>query len=189
MMFHQVKNRQAWFFIAPIVVLAILVFPAIGRQQIAMDNTDQAATGIPFEKKSESYAVSVGRPWWTVRIILPKEYYSRENLEKIFNYYMGKYPDKRTALSVDVFADAQTFERYNTSRGEGLAVVFPGQPSPPKTKDNWNSSHAYFLRGCDNQFYYYSPDLESPVERERVLLKGRFTIGPELAECSEQNKQ
>jgi len=186
-MFHQIKNRRFLFFIAPFVLMTMLICPATGRQQTNTENMDQSSVGIPFESKEESYAVSVGRRWWHVKLILSRDYYFKENLEKIFKYYMKKYPDKRTALTVDVYADVQTYERYMNNRRERESLL--ESPSPqPKTRDTWASDHASFLRGCDNQFYYYSPDLENPAQRERVLLKGRFTMGPELRECSEPNK-
>jgi hypothetical protein len=145
-------------------------------------NADQIATDIPFEKKGESDTVSVGRPWQFVTLVLPAGYYSKKNLEIIFRYYTEKYPNKRQALTVDVFAGEDSYERY-LKEPPILATIFGNPRQEPLTRYNWNLPHASFLRACDNEFYHYSSNLENPTEREMVLLKGRITAGPELSEC------
>jgi hypothetical protein len=169
-------------------VMSIGLFYIHAHEPSDQEDADQVAVGIPFDKKVEHYVVSVGRPWWFVTLILPKEYYSKDNLETIFRYYMGKYPDKGTALTVEVFADSESYERYRNNPTKG-AIIFSNEPPKPLTKDNWDREHASFLRACDNQFYYYSTDLENPVKQERVLLKGRWTAGPELGDCKKKEGQ
>ncbi|HET8671926.1 MAG TPA: hypothetical protein VFM05_15305 [Candidatus Saccharimonadales bacterium] len=179
------KKSNIYFIALGGCIAAILIFSLwfVAQSHIyAQENTDQLEVGIPFEKVSETFRVSVGRPWWFVVLVLPPEQYSKDNLERIFQYYKEKHSDKREALTVDVFAGMENFKRFKEDP-PSLVNVFSDTPPEPLTKDNWKAPHASFLRACENEFYYYSPDLEEPNKTERVLLKGGWTAGPELSEC------
>src|SRR5262249_16878950 len=114
--------------------------------------------------------------WWEVTLILSKEYYAKENLERIFRYYSGKYPDKKAILRVSVFADPDVYERHLKTPACKL-VTEPTEEDKAQAnvpaKDRWSIPHATYERLCYNEYYYYSPDPDEPDKRERVILNGK----------------
>ncbi len=133
-----------------ITSIVAVSFWFIGQYQTyAQENANQNEIGITFQKVSEIYMESVGRPWWRVVLVLRPEQYSKENLERIFQYYKEKYPDKRQALTVNVFAGIESFNRFQQDPPL-IGTVFSDTVPEPVTKENWNSHHASYLRACDN---------------------------------------
>ncbi|HXG64706.1 MAG TPA: hypothetical protein VNO70_06335 [Blastocatellia bacterium] len=172
-------------FLRRIVGCAFVIFLLVAAPIAAQLNTqqendsDQVKVGIPFETKDQRTFVGLGKTtWWTVTLILPDEYYSKENLERIFQYYSEKYPEKRHILRVSVYADEETYQRHLNEDTFYLPGSDPrrkhsnGEAPKRPARETWNIPHAMYERLCYNEFYYYSPDLENPEKRETVILNG-----------------
>jgi hypothetical protein len=104
-----------------------------------------------------------------IEVVIPNEQYSKENLIKVWKHYCEKYPDKKIRLDLRVFT--QSTHDFNRQ--------LYGLPSG-QTKDQFRNSEAYFERmgkgaaafGGDNELLIYSPDLNKPSEKVRVVLAG-----------------
>lgn len=144
-------------------------------QQITINDSelDRRVLGIPVDIRDQQTFVGLGKTtWWMVTLILPNEHYSKNNLERIFQYYSEKYVNKKDILRVSVFADEETYKRsqeswHRSNDRSGEAV----RNLPSKQK--WSIPHATYERLCYNEFYYYSPDPENPDKRETIVLKGK----------------
>jgi hypothetical protein len=161
------------------VISLIVITPVSvnsGHQQ--ENNIDQSTVGLPFVLKEERTSVGLGKTtWWMVSLILPRDYYSRENLERIFQYYSEKHPNKKSILRVNVYADEETYQRYVRTFCCAITADPPKEENDTQarhsSKETWSIAHATYERLCYNEFYYYSPDLENPDKRETVVLKGK----------------
>lgn len=146
--------------------------------------TDQDALGLQFEIKRESKYDSIDK-WYQITLVLPREYYSKMNLERIFQYYSDKEPELARIVRVEVFADKATYER---SLSGDLPSSTPATQDEPAEKQAWRSYHAHYQRECLNEYYFYSPDLDNPSKQETVILKGKLYGAPVTYPCKIQNK-
>lgn len=123
----------------------------------AFPQSEQLISGLPVKIRREHFGFGTR----FVEIILPRSYYSKENLERLWRYYCEKYSDKKDKLDIRVFVERATvasdatqgrsFDANFNRQGEGAAAL-----------------------GGDNEFYSYLPDLDKPNETEEVQLKGRY---------------
>jgi ankyrin repeat protein len=143
------KAAKIVAFTASIVLLSIL--PAKARQQVKLKFDE-----IPV-KVNEHYGFGTR----FVEIMLERQYYSKENLERLWQYYCQKYPDKKDKLDVRVYAERGKWESDSTT-APGIDANFNRQGE---------EAAAY---GGDNEFYWYRPNLDEPKERANVQLKGRY---------------
>lgn len=169
-------NRSfSWPFL--IVLLAVIPFSVISGKQQEI-GPDQRAVGLSFDVKRETTFVGLRKTtWWEVALVLPRDYYSKENLERIFHYYSEKHPDKMSILRVEVYADEETYQRHLKTPFCVLSVApskttDEAQPDLP-SKETWSIAHATYERLCYNECYHYSLDLENPEQREMIVLNGK----------------
>jgi ankyrin repeat protein len=118
---------------------------------------EQSIDGLPVKIKREHYGFRTR----FVEIIVSRQYYSKENLERLWRHYCEKYPDKKDKLDIRVFvelgepdskaAKERSFDANFYRQGEGAAAL-----------------------GGDNEFYSYRPDLDKPDKTVNVQLKGKY---------------
>jgi len=137
---------------------------------------DETIAGIPVKVISE-YQSKFKTQF--INVVIPDESYSRENLVSIWRHYCEKYADKKVKLDVRVY----------TSRSYEFNRQFEGQPMDAHTGEvltadrNWvklRECAASFLRmghgalayGGDNELMIYSPNLDEPEKKERIVLAG-----------------
>jgi len=112
---------------------------------------------IPVKITHESYGFGTR----FVFISLPIQYYSKENLERLWRYYCEKYPDKKDKLDVRVYVERESAKtEFTTDR------IFDANFS--------RQGEGALALGGDNEFYSYHPDLYKPQESVNVQLKGRY---------------
>src|SRR5262249_16729845 len=135
-------------FIYMTFLLLVSVSLGMGRAQ-----HEEVIAGIPVKVRSERRSSSD----LFVEVALPRQYYSKDNLERIWAFYCEKYPNKKEKLDVRVYVDrekgdsAHSFDAIFSRQGEG-AIAYGG----------------------DNEFYTYRPDPDKPEETQNVQLKGRY---------------
>ena len=148
--------------------------------------TDQQILGLPFEIKYVNRYDSIDK-WYIVTLVLPRQYYSKENLERIFQYYSGKNPDLARIVRVMVFADPETYERSRSVKEweppKTIEQRKESDEEPSVPKPYWNNAHAHYDRQCQNEHYWYSPDLDDPSKQETVILKGKLYGMPIMNPC------
>ena len=112
-----------------------------------------------------------------ITIILPRPYYSQNNLERLFHWYSRKYRDYQGLLGVLVYLDK---DRVPFLRGN--------ENNPPPLISSTDSSiqaqdlyDACFIRAANNgvdfeakEMYSYIPDLARPSNKKIITLKGSF---------------
>jgi hypothetical protein len=123
-----------------------------------------------------------------VSITCPCEYYSKKNLERIFQYYSDKEPELARIVRVEVFADQETYERSLSRDLPSSTRVTPERREEPAEKPAWRSYHAHYQRECLNEYYFYSSDLDNPSKHETVILKGKLYGAPVTYPCKIQDK-
>jgi hypothetical protein len=144
---------------------------------------------MPADIKDQRTFLGLGKTtWWMVTLVLPTEHYSKDALERIFQYYSKKFPHKKDILRVSVFADEETYKRSLKPWHETGPKLDAPKESLTKipAKERWSIPHATYERLCYNEFYYYSPDPENPEKTERIILKGKsqtLTVIPDDCEC------
>jgi len=143
--------KRVALYIISVLTLAtfILVIEAAQKEELWI-------AGIPVKVKFERHSFAT----WFVELLLPRQYYSKDNLERIWQYYCEKYPDEKDKLDLRVYTDSPNsgsstpqgrFDAIFSRQGEGAAAG-----------------------GGDNEFYTYRPNLEKPDETQNVQLKGRY---------------
>lgn len=121
---------------------------------------DQWVPGISFRTIYEHYGFGA----WFVEVVIPRQSYSKENLEHIWHYYCEKYPDNRHKLELRVNADSSEDRSSSVRQGyDGIHdAVFSRQ------------GEGAIAGAGDNEFYTYRPNLDKPDEKKNVQLKGRY---------------
>jgi ankyrin repeat protein len=115
----------------------------------------QTIVGIPVKIKREE--MRFGGRW--VELVLLRQDYFKENLERIWRYYCEKYPEKKEKIDVRVFVEHV--------KPDGTIATAPGATFNRQGE----GAMAY---GGDNEFYSYRPDPDKPNETVNVQLKGRY---------------
>jgi ankyrin repeat protein len=132
-------------------ILILLSIPARARQvELKIDQ-------IPVKITHESYGFGTR----FVFIVLPIQYYSKENLERLWRYYCEKYPDKKDKLDLRVYVERESAKTESTTDGS-FDANFSRQ------------GEGAAASGGDNEFYSYRPDVYRPEETVNVQLKGRY---------------
>jgi hypothetical protein len=114
-------------------------------------------SGAPVKIKSEHYSFTT----WFVEVQMPKQYYSKDNLERIWQYYCEKYPDKKDKLDVRVCTDF-THLRSGSLEKHSYDAMFSRQ------------GEGAIAGGGENEFYTYRPNLDKPDEKKNIQLKGTY---------------
>jgi hypothetical protein len=148
------------------------------HQQSSLNNSLSQA-GFEFDTKVEKRYDGIAGPMWQIRVMLPKQNYSKDRLESLFRYFSDKHSNTEERLHVEVYT-----EIMNLESGPGI----PEDVSFPSNKDNASKPQDHLVRwdaifyrqgdgaasgGGDNEWYLYKPDLDNPSEIRSVVLKGR----------------
>jgi hypothetical protein len=116
-----------------------------------------------------------------VELVIPDELYSRENLESIWRHYCEKYSDKKDRLDVRVYAN-RSYEFNRHSEGRPLNMHTGEVTLQDGKVVKLREPEAYFERkgdgvlaayGGDNEYMTYSPDIDRPEEKVRLVLAGK----------------
>ena len=125
----------------------------------------------------------LGDPMWVVSVIVPKECYSRENLEEVFHYFTTKHPNRKDRLRVKVYTSRDNRKRDVENSSRGFMQVYPPPAHEPSDRRVFYDS--IFNREGDgigsageNESYTYCPNLNSPNETKVVLLRGMLRFAP-----------
>ena len=124
----------------------------------------------PFEMVDEHRNDGVGGPMWVARFVVPKEHYTRENLDLLFCSYSKRHVDKNERLQVRVYTDPAD-------------VPQGGQPTGPDEPDKHKAlfyRHGYGAAagGGRNENYFYCPDPDNPGGMKDVVLRGTWWNSP-----------
>ena len=134
-------------------IISVLLLVSGSLVMGGAQNKDQLIAGIPVRVRSERHSASN----WFVQLTLPKQYYSKDNLERIWAFYCEKYADHKETLDIRIYV-----ERENGESSHSFDAIFSRQ------------GEGAIARGGDNEFYTYRPDPDKPDERRNVQLKGRY---------------
>jgi hypothetical protein len=174
------------FIYLTMIALAAVAILSVRAFQRSNRNMDHSPLDFPFEVRAEIRAEPLGpkSAIWLIDVILPKEFYSKENLERLFRYFSNKHPDIKERINLKVYTDVKNYEKRNESIGPLIVEpdLLPDNLSVKSTSDRTNRSIQYdanFNRegpgglGGNFEWYMYSPDLNNPDETKRIVLKGR----------------
>ena len=114
-----------------------------------------------------------------VTLVIPDEAYSRENLVNIWRHYCEKYTDKKDRLDVRIYAN-RSYEFNRPFHGQPVNMHTGETIGPDGVKVRLRDCEASFLRmgkgaaafGGDNELMIYSPNLDEPEKKERIVLAG-----------------
>jgi hypothetical protein len=160
---------------------AIVLIP-IGTYRQSQSKLDQIELDFPFTLRGEKRLDGVGPPVWKAAIILPREHYSQENLDRLFRWYSNKHPNPEERLDVVVYTDEKNIPPpiVNTPTAILHTPIQTDAPQPP-SESRLTAYDAVLHRmkgsaaatgGGENEWYIYSPDLDDPNTDKRVVLKG-----------------
>lgn len=171
--------KRAGLFV-PLIVIIIAGVIAMPARYLTARQGDGEELGFPFRIVFEERLCCTGPPTWQASIEIPKAYYSRENLDRLFRFYSLRHSNMQERLYVKVYA-----EKSSTSGGESLNYPICVPWIPMHRKDRYQESNidrpdATFDRGGDgaaalggrNEWYSYRRDLDNADEEILVILKG-----------------
>ncbi len=143
-----------------LLTVSVLMLAAFILSVTVAQQQEQQVVGISFKTTYEHYGFGT----WFVQVLIPRQSYSKENLERIWQYYCEKYPEKEDKLELRVNAETLESRSRPVRRGyEGIHdAVFSRQ------------GEGSIAGGGENQFYTYRPNLDKPDEKENVQLKGSY---------------
>jgi hypothetical protein len=181
------KSRKVftWLCVAAVTVAAIATIT--GYRQTSRDG-ELKLPGIPFEVLSTESTQSLSTNIRTLRLFLPIQYYSRENLDRLFRFYSRKYRERKgDKLDIYVYTNKENFKR-DKERPSDLRTVFPN-PEAHRTvlfDASFYRDPANDHVGRVNEWYRYRPNLNDPDETKIVVIKGRApSVGLEVVETWE----
>ena len=114
-----------------------------------------------------------------VEVVIPDESYSRENLERIWRHYCDKYADKKDQLDLRIYTN-RSYEFNRQFRRQPVNMHTGETVGPNGTRVRLRDYEASFLRmgkgalayGGENELMIYSPNLDEPEKKERIVLAG-----------------
>ena len=168
------KRAKVFIPIVAIILVSVIAMPDRDRSS-REDNSKEL--GFPFEMVSEEFSCCFAPPTWQVRIRIPKDSYSRENLDRLFRFYaLRRHPSLKERLYVDVYVG--DLNRSGDLRSDDASL-----PELPVDADDlrsipdgirWDASFrrvGYGSYAGREEYYSYRPDSESDEEK-LVILKG-----------------
>lgn len=174
------------------VILTALLLITVPRNGSASKESQQL--GFPFYVKLERRFDSIGPPLQMATIILSKEHFSRENLERLFLWYSENHPNRQERLTVQVFTDPKKIQP------SGIVIGYNNTPATEKeSTERATLADATFFRTLpsasshnagENEFFVYDPTMSGSGGQRRVVLKGidSFAIKRNLEVWGPQGK-
>lgn len=172
------KSKRSIHNMGVFVILSMTVLSGSFSQYLK--EKDDKIVDLPLIVKEETKLDSGFGPIWTIRIILSREHYSKENLKRLFQYYYRKYPNKNERLYIKVYTSEVNWKREITDLSSWIDGKIPNKNNASQTRSRPVYYDAYFQRepvnrsfttAC-NAWYSYSPDLDKPDKISIVVLKG-----------------
>jgi hypothetical protein len=159
---------------AACLLLLVLIGPAQGSSPLQVK--EETIAGIPVRVTSEHRSSFKTQ---FITLVIPDEAYSRANLELIWKHYCGKYSDKKDRLDLRVYIN-RSYEFNRQFEGWPVNVHTGEATGPNGTRVKLRSFEAYFERmgkgalayGGDNELMIYSPNINEPEKKERIVLAG-----------------
>lgn len=184
------KRARVFMLILAIVIVSVIAMPdrhRSARQDFTPEDAtvadpfsaDRKDPGFPFEIVSEEFTCCLAPPTWQVRIRIPKDSYSRENLDRLFRFYAQvRHPNLKERLYVYVYAHDL---RSDDASVPELPLDNPfdvtvGKPNGIRWDANFVREGYGFYFGRE-EHYSYRPDPESDEEKI-VILKGTLINRP-----------
>jgi hypothetical protein len=138
---------------------------------------EETIAGIPVKVISEYQSRFETR---FINLVIPDEFYSRENLIRIWRHYCEKYVDKKDKLDLRVYTTG-SYEFNRQFDGQPMDMHTGEALTRDKTWVKLRECEASFLRmghgvlayGGDNELMIYSPNLNEPEKKERIVLAGK----------------
>lgn len=177
-----ISNKHRFLLIT--CLIALLGVLESRQEGISSHERPQTETGLPFRVLLEENRDIAGKDIWVIGIDLPKNYYSKENLERIFHVYSKKYQNPEERLSINVYVKENESKQILDRTVELENQPNPQSPNRP-IPQNLSREAASFFRFCHsphanshcNEWYYYSPNLDKLEKRKYVVLKGTYPFG------------
>lgn len=163
-------------------VAVVMALIPVWRNRQGKLNVSHHQLGFPYEIKDEKRHEVMSHVMWTARVVLPSEYYSKENLDVLFRFYSSKHPDKKDRLHMRVYADDWDVERETDQPYDISIPVTPKEETTsPRSELDSLGCDAFFSRqgdgaatgGGNNEWYIYYQNLEKKDETKTVILKGK----------------
>jgi len=141
------------------------------------EKTLQEELGFTIQTLSD-LSVSGFRTERQISIFLDKNNYSKDNLERLFRWYLRNTANKEVVVGIQVFTSV---DRYKSSKnlGVGRKAYDPFAPPPQKNVPItsydaicFKESKGLIDGGFEHAWFIYSPDLNAPNEKKTVILKG-----------------
>lgn len=173
------RTSRRYAYIVVMLMIGLVLATVHARRQ-SRANSDRNEIGFPFTLKEEARLVTGFGSRWSIRVIITKDYYSKENLDRLFRFYSRKHPSKGEKLDVAVYTDEKNWQRELTDIAGWIQPGIPSKKPQPESKSRLNFWDARFSRDGDgvlsyigdNESYTYSPDPYNPNETRIVILKG-----------------
>lgn len=165
------ESRKVWWAVS----VLILGFSAPGGLQHWQRSSEilDPSVAFPFKIVRETHS-TIGPSTWFVSLRLSDEYYSVDNLKRVWHYFCDKYSDKSQKLDLRIYVDRthnrpesnQEYDWDSPQQGLGFAANLLRQ-----------GDGALAGRG-ENEILIYRPDLDKPKEIKRLVLRGRDPLDP-----------
>jgi hypothetical protein len=142
----------------------------------ALQIKEETIAGIPIKVIHETRS-TFGTQF--VETVIPDELYSRKNIESVWRYFCEKYTDKKTRLDVRVYTNrSYEFNRQFEHTLEGIRTSGRrGKLRDPEASFERMGDGA-LAPGGDNELLIYSPNIDEPEKKERVVLAGKDPYRP-----------
>jgi hypothetical protein len=160
-----------------LIMISLLSFDALAQTKLEL-------FGIPINVVSETkqafriqYKNTEFFPMrLNVVIVIPNDYYSRENIEKFWQHFKQKYADKKETLDLKIYTSS-TYEFNRQQFGDeswgGVEQFIYREPSPRLYEARFERLNIEHTSGEAQELLSYIPDLTKPEKRTVVVLAGR----------------
>ena len=174
--------KKARVFVPLLTIIIIGVIAKPDRYPTARQDHGEEL-GFPFEIVSEEPGCCFGPPTWQAFIEIPKAYYSKENLDRLFRFFSLRHPNMQERLYVKVYAGKLT-PGWELRKDPISVPWIPMDRNEPHQEPDVVRWDATFDRAGDgfglpgrNEYYSYRPDLVNDAEN-LVILKGTLIHRP-----------
>ena len=136
--------------------------------------------GIPIEvvfETRQSFRIE-DKTTWTQKIVIvmPNDNYSRETIEKLWQHFKQKYPDKKEILNLTIYRTS-TYEFNRQQFGDegwvGVEQFIYREPSPHLYEARFEHLDIAHPSGEAQELLSYISDITMPEKRMVVVLAGR----------------
>ena len=101
---------------------------------------------------------------WSGKVLISKQDYSRQNLEKIFAWYSHRHAAGTGTIILDLYTD-----KNNVDKNE-----FTGLPDPMTPRSTYIHNNAHYIRDereSGREYYWYDLDPVKRDKQETIVLR------------------